>query len=142
MDASQGLRRGAKAGRALLLLVSALVTLNGLGWLFYGPTLATFEQDTGIRLAEFLEAYPAAARLISIQARNTAILLIGLGMMGAARILSHQEDTTRWNRVSGWVFGATLAGIGLAELFAGAAFGLAYLGLGVLALIGQALYRR
>lgn len=140
MDAS--LNRGGKVGRFVLMLVSALVVLNGVGWFFVGPTLSTFEQDTGVSVVEFSAAYPSAAHLLSLQARNTAILIMGIGLLGLGRLFPNHADTSTAVRLSGWAFGVTLAGVGFSELAAGAAFGLAYLGLGVLALIGQALYRR
>lgn len=139
MGCGLGMNTRKRVGRSLCLFVSAAVTLNGAGWFFYGPSLATFEQDTGIKLASFVDAYPAAAELISLQARNSAVLLIGLGLMGALRILSDRGDAPRLMRNAGWVFGGTLAAVGLVELFAGAGFGVAYLGLGLLALVGQAL---
>lgn len=131
-------------GRAawIVLAVSGLVTLNGVGWFFVGPTLSTFEQDTGIPLAEFLGAYPEAGRLISLQARNTALLLVGLGLMGAAIALTARTAESGPVRMGGWAFGLALAGVGLSELLAGAPFGAAYLILGAAALLGQGLTAR
>ncbi len=131
-------KRSRRAGAWITLAVSGLVALNGVGWFFVGPSLSTFEQDTGIALAEFHGAYPEAARLIALQARNTAILLVGLGVMGAAVALRDRDAEASRRRLGGWAFGLALAGVGLSELAAGAVFGFAYLMLGVLALVGQA----
>lgn len=127
----------ARAGRWIVLLVSGLVTINGLGWFFVGPSLSTFEQDTGIALAEFRRAYPEAARLIALQARNTAILLVGLGLLGAAGAVTRRDTGAKSAKLGGWAFGAALAGVGLSEVFAGALFGITYLVMGGLALFGQ-----
>lgn len=132
----------ARVGRWLALAIAGLVTLNGVGWFFYGPTLATFEQDTGIQLAAFRAAYPEAARLISLQARNTGVLLVGIGLMGLVSItLPNRTDPGR-SGLARWVFGLTLVGVGASELLAGASFGFAYLGLGIVSLLGQGLARR
>ena len=63
----------------ILLVVSAFVVLNGIGWFFMGPSLSTFEQDTGVPLSEVKEAYPTVTQLVALQARNTAIILPGFG---------------------------------------------------------------
>lgn len=128
-----------KVGVGILLLISGLVALNGVGWFFVGPSLSTFEQDTGIDLAEFRQVYPGAAHLLSLQARNTAILLTGIGLLAAAGTLAASREGSSRASIAGWVFALTLAGVGLSELVSGAAFGLAYLVLGVLALLGQLL---
>ncbi len=129
-----------KLGWSILLAISALVILNGVGWFFMGPSLATFEQDTGVSLAGFKEAYPTVAGLVSLQTRNTAILLMGLGLLALGVALAGRRGAA-WPRWAGWAFVATLFGVGLSELAAGAVFGLAYLGLGVVALVGQLLAR-
>jgi hypothetical protein len=139
-DQNSNRSRAAKWGWGILLVVSALVVLNGLGWFFMGPSLATFEQDTGVPLADFKGAYPTVAGLVSLQARNTSILLAGLGLLGLAAALAGQRGGG-WPRWSGWAFVATLLGVGLSELAAGALFGLAYLVLGVVALAGKLLAR-
>lgn len=122
--------------------MGALVILNGLGWFFVGPTLTTFEQDTGIQLAGFISEYPEAAYLLSLQARNTAILLMGIGLLGVGRVLTSLRSRSLAGQLSGWIFGITLAGVGTAELLAGAQFGFAYLGLGILTFLGQGLFGR
>lgn len=129
-------------GRRILLAVGAFVVLNGVGWFFVGPSLATFEQDTGIPLDAFRTAYPAAAELLALQARNTAILLVGLGLLALAAVMAGRGGEAGWPRRAGWAFVATLIGVGLSEVAAGAVFGLVYLGLGVTALVGQVLARR
>ena len=139
---NRGKSRSSKWGWGILLLVSTFVVLNGIGWFFVGPSLSTFEQDTGVPVAEFQEAYPTAAELISLQARNTAILLAGFGLLALAVTLAGRRggaDSPSW---AGWVFVATLLGIGLSELVTGAIFGLFYLMLGAVALAGQLLARR
>lgn len=131
--------RAARAGVWIVLLVSGLVMLNGAGWFFVGPSLSTFEQDTGIALVQFTRDYPQAARLLALQARNTAILLVGLGLLAAAATATVAGSELRAARMGGWAFGLTLAGVGLSEILSGAVFGIAYLTLGALALVGQAL---
>lgn len=139
MDKQRDVTRTRQWGWGILLVISALVGLNGAGWFFMGPSLATFEQDTGIPLPEFRAAYPAAAELLALQARNTAILLMGLGLAALAAVLAGRRGEAEWLRRAGWAFVATLLGVGLSELAAGAVFGLVYLGLGVIALVGQLL---
>lgn len=142
MSAQQNQSRASRWGWGLLLVISAFLVLNGAGWFFVGPSLATFEQDTGIALDAFRAAYPAAAELQALQARNTAILLMGLGLLALAAVLAGRRGEAEWARRSGWAFVATLLGVGLSELAAGAVFGLVYLGLGLIALVGQVLARR
>lgn len=137
-----GISRYSQWGWGILLLVSAFLVLNGVGWFFMGPSLSTFEQDTGVPLAEFQGAYPTAAELISLQARNTAILLAGFGLLALAATLAGRRRSAGWPWWAGWAVVATLAGIGLSELAAGATFGLFYLLLGAVALVGQLLARR
>ncbi|HEX6304630.1 MAG TPA: hypothetical protein VFZ76_10605 [Anaerolineales bacterium] len=142
MDTQRDQSGTAKWGWGILLAISVLVTLNGVGWFFIGPTLSTFEQDSGVPLAEFEGAYPTVAGLVSLQARNTAILLAGFGLLALAVALAGRRGSAGWPRWAGWAFVATLAGIGLSELAAGAGFGLFYLALGVAALAGKFLARR
>lgn len=130
--------RMGRVGRWILIAVSAAVALNGAGWFFVGPSLATFEQDTGIQLAQFEAAYPAAAHLLALQARNTAILLMGIGLMSLIAFTSSSHVSAS-SGLGAWLFGFTLAGVGASELAAGAVFGLAYLTLGIVALLGQML---
>lgn len=123
----------------LMLLVAGLVTLNGVGWFFVGPSLATFEQDTGVELVEFVGSYPEAAGLLALQARNTAILLIGIGLLGAVATLPLRRGGPAVFGADGWIFGLVLVAVGLSGAFSGAVFGIAYIGLGLLALLGKVL---
>lgn len=129
----------ARWGRGILIAISALLVLNGIGWFFMGPSLSTFEQDTGVPLAEFRAAYPTVAKLVALQARNTAILLAGFGLLSLAIALAGRRGGQGW---AGWAIVGTLAGIGLSELASGAAFGLFYLVFSAVALLGQILASR
>jgi hypothetical protein len=142
MDNAGNGSRASNWGWGILITLSVLVALNGVGWFFIGPGLSTFEQDTGVLLAEFERAYPTVAELLSLQARNTAILLAGFGMLAMAVALAGRSGGPGWPRWASWAFVATLASVGLSELVAGAIFGLFYLALAVVAMVGQVLARR
>lgn len=137
--------RAAKWGWGLLLLLSALLALNGVGWFLTGPSisLASIEQDTGMSVSEFRQAYPTVADSIAVNARQVAIWFMSFGILALLVALEGFRRGSRWAWYAAWVLVAAPAAVGLNELVeGGAAFGLAALGLGAIGLLGQILAGR
>lgn len=79
-DDDRGGTRSERVGWMLLLAVAGLLTLNGVGWFFVGPSLAFFDPGTGT-VGEFRAAYPGVADSIATNARQVAIWFMGFGLM-------------------------------------------------------------
>lgn len=134
--------RSRNVGWALLMGVSGLLLLNGIGWFFLGPSLSTFEQDTGIALEEFTNAYPTVAKSIAVNARQVAIWFMAFGLLSlftAREGLVHGSKRA-WNGT--WLLVAAPAAVGLNVLIGGESiFGLGMLGVGGIALVAQFMAR-
>lgn len=83
--------RTAKWGWGILILLSALLVLNGAGWFFVGPSLAFFEMDTGVSLEEFRQAYPTVTRNMATNARQVAIWFLGFGALALLVALERSD---------------------------------------------------
>jgi hypothetical protein len=136
--------RVAKWGWGILIVVSALLALNGLGWFFAGPnsSLSSIAQETGMSAPEFTDAYPAAVSGIEANARQVAIWYMAFGLLALLVAVEGYRHGSRWAWNSMWVLVAVSAAIAALELAAGGAvFGFAMLGLAAVTLVGQLLAR-
>ncbi len=137
-----GQSRTSKWGWGILLVVSALLALNGVIWFFMGGSLSTFEQDTGIPLSEFRQAYPTVADGIAQQARQIAIWFVAFGLLALGVALEGFRHRSRWAWNLTWILVAAPAAVGVNALAGGDVFGIGMLGVAAVALVGQLLARR
>jgi hypothetical protein len=126
--------RLAKLGWGILLVISALLLLNGVTWFFIGPRLSWIE-ELGI-LDEFRQTYPAIADNYATNARQVAIWYLAFGLLALLVTLEGFRHRSRWAWYATWVLVAVLAAIGL--LYRDG-FGIYSLGLAAIALVGQLL---
>jgi hypothetical protein len=134
----------ARWGLGILLVVSALFGLNGVGWIFFGPnaSLSNMADNMGVSVTDLESAYPMAANAIGQEARRVAVYLAAIGAMGFIAALAGLGRQARWSWHITWVLIATLVALFLIGLAGGLGpFGATSLGLAVLALIGQLLAR-
>jgi hypothetical protein len=133
--------RLAKLGWGILLVVSALLVLNGLGWFFAGPnsSLSSMAENTGVTVIEFEQAYPSAATSITANARLVALWFMAFGLLALIVALEGFRRGTRWAWNATWVLVATITAVGLGEL--PGVFGIALLGVAAMTLLGQLLAR-
>lgn len=126
-------------GWALLLLAAGLVVLNGVGWWFYGGSLATFEADTGVPLEAFRAAYPSVASSIAWEHRHVAVWFTGFGLMALLLALDGwRGGRTSWR--ASWLLPLTLLALAAGALAPGElGFGLFLLAMALCALVGQLL---
>jgi len=135
--------RTAKWGWGILIAISALLILNGAGWFFMGPSLAFFELDTGVSLAEFRQAYPTVARNMATNARQVAIWFLAFGALALLVALEGYRHNSRWAWTAAWVLVAAPAAVGINVLAGGeGAFGFGILAVAAVALVGQLLARQ
>lgn len=133
----------AKWGWGILLVVSAFLVLNGIGWFFMGGSLSTFEQDRGIPLEDFRQAYPTVAASIAVNARQVAIWFVAVGLLSFTVARQGFRQRTRWAWNTAWILVVALAAVGVNVLVGGElAYGLMVLGLAAIALVGQLLAGR
>jgi hypothetical protein len=135
--------RTQKWGWGILFVVSALLALNGVVWFFMGGSLSTFEQDTGVPLSEFRQAYPTVADGIARQARQVAIWYGAFGLLALAVALEGFRHSSRWAWNATWVLVGAPAAAGVNVLAGGElGLGLGMLGVAAVALVGQLLAGR
>jgi hypothetical protein len=134
--------RAAKWGWGILLAISALLVLNGASWFFMGGSLSTFEQDTGVSLAEFRQAYPTVANSIAVNARQMAIWFMAIGLLALTIAWQGFKYRSRWAWNTTWTLVGAPAAVG-ANMLAGGelTYGSMVVGLAVAALVGQVLAR-
>lgn len=133
-----------KWGWTILLAVSFMLVLNGVGWFFTGPgtSLSNIEQDTGVPLAEFKESYPTVADGVEENARQVAIWFMAFGILALVVALEGFRRGSRWAWNATWTLVAAPAAIALNVLAGGGGiFGFAVLGVAAVALVGQLLAR-
>lgn len=134
--------RADKWGWGILLVVSAMLVLNGLGWFFVGPTLSTFEQDTGVSVSEFRQAYPTVAGSIATNARQVAIWFMAFGLLALLLALEGLRHGSQRARTAMWILVVAPAAVGVNVLAGGQSpFGIGMLGVATIALVGQLLTR-
>jgi hypothetical protein len=107
----------AKWGWGILLVISALLALDGAIWYFIGPNI--------------------------IHARLVAVLLLALGMLALLVALEGYRNGSPWAWYSSWILVVALLAVGGIEVGEGEyLFGFLMLGLAVVAFAGQLLARK
>lgn len=146
MNTQRDQSRASKWGWGILLVISAMQVLNGVAWLFVGPSvsLAYMEEISGTPPTDFRQAYPAVADHVGDGARQVAIWIMAFGLLALIVALEGSRHGTRraWNAMWVWV-GAPTA-IGINYLF-GEELGFDNVGMfaiAAVALVGQLLARR
>ena len=133
----------AKWGWRILLVLSAVFVLGGGLSFFLEFSLSTFEQDTGVPLGEFRQAYPTVANLLAREGRNMSIFEVSLGLIALVVSLEGLRHGSRWSWNAIWVLGGALTALGVHALFGGSPFvSLFSLIMAALALVGQLLARK
>lgn len=141
-EAAKNQTRSAKWGWGILIVVSALLLLNGVGWFFFGPSSSASNQaqELGMTTSEYRESYPTAAKLVEGNARQVAIWYMAYGLMALIVALEGYRHGSRWAWYAMWTLVAVCAAVALLEL--GGIFGYIMLVLAVISLVGQLLARR
>ena len=137
--------RSVKWGWRILIGACALYVLNGVTWLFLGPTatVADMADNLGVSVETFETTYPEAATHLTVNTRWVAVYLVAIGTMGLLAAILGSQRRERWAWDITWVFVATVFAvvvIGLPEGVGG--FGAAMGTLALIALTGQLLARR
>ncbi|MGD8751783.1 MAG: hypothetical protein PVG14_10200 [Anaerolineales bacterium] len=134
--------RTAKWGWGVLLALSALLILNGVIWFFLGGSLPTFEQDVGVSLDEFRQAYPTIADYAATQSRQVAIWFVTAGLLALSVAWQGFQHRSRWAWNTTWILVGALAAIGINALARGELpYGSMMVVLSAIALVGQLLTR-
>lgn len=144
MNATTEKPRVARLGWGVLLAVTALLILNGLGWLFVGPDMEVDEMAgaLGMPATEFEQTHPAAVDLVARQTRQVAVWYIAFGLLALFVILAGFRRSGHWAWKAGWVLVAAPLAVGLVQLVGGgASFAFAMLALAGITLIAQLLVR-
>lgn len=134
----------ARWGWGILLVVTALLILNGLAWLFVGPEIELDEMAAALAMptSEFEQTHPAAVDFVVRQTRQVAVWYVSFGLLALFVILAGFRRGAHWAWKAGWVLVAALAAVGLEQLVGGgASFAYAMLALAGITIIGQLLVR-
>lgn len=137
--------RAAKWGWGILLVMSGLLILAGVGWLFGLPQMAldNIAEYTGLAPSVFMQGEPSAFDVIAVIARGYGAGYTALGIMALLVALEGYRNGTRWAWITMWVL--VLAYVAIAGIFLMAgesyALSLSILGIGLVALIGLLLAR-
>lgn len=102
----------ARWGWGLVLLVSGLILLDGISWLFSGPGVerAYMRDGLGINLDQFTETYPELVNHMAIQMRQLAIWITASGLLTFVLALEGLRHGSRWAWRLSWVtFAAPIA---------------------------------
>lgn len=136
--------KGAKWGWGILIGVGILLALNGVALYFISASPMTFEQDTGVSLAEVQAQYPTVAQQVVREGQIVATLLTVIGLMTGVAAFAGLREGSRWARLTVWVLLAMLVLFVIQFLIVGnrADIGGTYLVLAVIVLVGQLLARR
>ncbi len=135
-----------KWGWGILLVMSALMALNGVSWLFVGPSmsLSYIDQIAATPSTNFRQTYPAVADHVARNARQVAIWIAAFGLLALIVALEGFRHGSRWAWNAMWVFVGAPTAVGI-NYSAGGELGFDNLGLfsvAVVALVGQLLARR
>ncbi|MFQ5943828.1 MAG: hypothetical protein ACE5JF_09765 [Anaerolineales bacterium] len=141
-----GQLRTSKWGWRILLVVSALLALNGVTWLFVGPSMSVsyIEQIAEVPSTDFAQANPAVADHVARNARQVAIWTTALSLMAFIVALEGSRRGSRWAWNAMWVFVAAPTAVGI-NWSVGGELGFDNLGMfsiAAVALVGQLLARR
>ncbi len=134
--------KSAKIGWIILLVVSALLMLNGLGWFFSGPdiSMSSMAEDLGITATNFEQTYPEAALSVTATTRMVAIWFLAFGALAFLVSLEGYRHGSRWAWYASWVLVVTLIAVGILEI--GSPFGIALLVMAAVTLVGGLLARK
>ena len=120
-------------GWGILLTISALLSLNGVLWFFFGP------QQVVASLEELGQVNPTIARQMASNARQVAIWYLAFGLLALLVTLEGLRHRSRRAWYAVWILVPLLAAIGVLYVDG---FGVILLGLAALALVGQLLARK
>jgi hypothetical protein len=139
----QAQSRNAKWGWGILVAISAMLLLNGVALYFISASPTTFEQDTGVPMAEVRRAFPTVADQVVRGGQAVSILLAGFGLLALIAALSGYCYAPRWAWNATWAFTGTLAAFFIWAMIAGGRLDIGgfYLFLAAAALVGQVLAR-
>ncbi len=137
--------RRAKIGWGILLTISALMLLNGVGWFISGPGMnAAYSAEVAeMSVDEFRGRFPG---LVAHQARNVRQVAVWYATFGAMALmvsLRGFRHGTRWAWNAAWPVIAAPIAIGIVYTPAGQlnAEGSFLIAVGAVALLGQLLAR-
>jgi hypothetical protein len=135
-----GRTRTAKIGWAILLGMSALLILAGIGWYLSLPEMAleNIAERTSLESDGFMVGKPSAFDIITLIARGYGAGFAILGLMALLIALEGYRNGTRWTWMVMWVLGLGYTAIAGIFLLAGETYVLSFgiLGLAVITLVG------
>lgn len=136
--------RAAKWGWGILIAVSALLAVNGVGLYFLSASPAIFEQDTGVPMAEVSRAYPTVANQVVREGQNVSILLTCFGLLALVVAREGFRHGSRWAWNATWILVAWLMVGGFQSLVINGRLDIGgfYLAFATVSLVGQLLARR
>jgi hypothetical protein len=137
--------RAAKWGWGILMGVSALLMLAGLGWYFSLPQmlLENIVEYASLEPGVLTQGEPSAFDVIALIARGYGAGYAGLGLLGLIVGVEGYRNGTRWAWIAMWVLVFALMAIAGIFMLAGDNVpGLGSLALAVVALVGMLLARR
>lgn len=113
--------RAATWGWGILLVIAGLFVLNGVSWIFAGPSavVSNVAENIGMSVGDFRQAHPAAVDEITVNQYQVAIYLIAVGAMGLSAALAGYHRRERWAWRTTWVLVAMPAALVAGGLAAG-----------------------
>lgn len=135
-------KSGKKMGWWILVVITALLTLNGMVWYFTGPGMnASYAaQITDMTTEAFKGLYPKLVQHMGHNARQTGVLYAAFGLMGLIAAVEGLRRGTRWAWMVTWVAVAAPVLAGLSYLGVQLSFdNVGQMGIGAVALVGQLL---
>ena len=133
-----------KWGWGILIVVSALLALNGVALYFISTSPATFEQDTGVPISEVRQAFPTVADHVVGEGQTISMLLASLGLLAFVVALGGYRDSPRWAWNAMWVLVGMLAVFSIVFLLFASRLDIGgfYVALAGVTLVGQLLARK
>lgn len=133
-----------RVGWWILIVITFLLTLNGVVWFFTGPgvNLGYAAQITDMTAETFTGMYPGLVQHLGHGAQQTGILYAAYGLMGLIAAVEGLRRGTRWAWLVTWVAVAAPVLAGLSYLGVQLSFdNVGQIGIGAVALVGQLLAR-
>lgn len=144
MNRREGQSRIQKIGWGLLIGLAGLFAFGGIGWWFGGPGISVSfgARVSGMSTGTFTDLYPRLAVHMTHQARQTAVLYSGLGLIALINSIAGLRGAPRWVWYGTWALVVTPIAISLQYLGGGLSFdNLGLLSIGGVALLGQLMAR-